>query len=474
MPFYIYPDKILSVKRFYFVLITVLILLFLFAFVYPQGINKSVDWFNSKTKFHVSHIFESPFRLGLDLLGGTHLVYQADIEQIKGRDIDEAMQGIRDVIERRVNFFGVREPLVQVQEAGNGNYRLIIELAGVIDPAEAIKQIGQTPFLEFKEPRAQEESQKILDKLKELEGKDITEAQKIPDWELGLQDPYFQSTNLTGRFLKKAELGFSQTTPEPLISIEFNEEGSKLFEELTAKNIGKPIAIYIDGSLISAPVVQDKITGGKAQITGDFTVASAKELVRNLNAGALPVPISLVSQQSVGPILGKASLEKSLRAGFIGLMAVILFMIVFYRLPGFLASFALIIYVFLLLSLFKLIPVTLTLAGIAGLILSIGIAVDANVLIFARIKEEFSQGKNFTTALSEGFSRAWPSIWDSNFTTLIICVILFSFGTSFVKGFALTLGLGIAMSMFSAIIITRYFLKIFEGTKLEKIKWLWR
>ena len=392
-------------RKTYIIVFSIFILAFLAGnLAYPKYFDRGADFLNQKLNTNIPHFWNVPFRLGLDLQGGSHLLYDADLSKIEKAGQKQAMEGLRDVIERRVNFFGVREPLVQVQEAGNGNYRLIIELAGVIDPAEAIKQIGQTPFLEFKEPRAQEESQKILDKLKELEGKDITEAQKIPDWELGLQDPYFQSTNLTGRFLKKAELGFSQTTPEPLISIEFNEEGSKLFEELTAKNIGKPIAIYIDGSLISAPVVQDKITGGKAQITGDFTVASAKELVRNLNAGALPVPISLVSQQSVGPILGKASLEKSLRAGFIGLMAVILFMIVFYRLPGFLASFALIIYVFLLLSLFKLIPVTLTLAGIAGLILSIGIAVDANVLIFARMKEEFSQGKNFTTALSEGFS----------------------------------------------------------------------
>lgn len=458
---------------------TIIILILIFAFfaanlTYPKYYNKGVDFLNSKLYLNLPYFWDISFKLGLDLQGGSHLLYEADLSNIEKKDYRQAMEGLRDVIERRVNLFGVREPVVQVQEAA-GHYRLIVELSGVIDPVEAIKQIGQTPFLEFKEPRSQEETQRILDRQKEFEGKDISmdDIQNIPDWQIIFEDPYFKSTSLTGRYLKKSDLGFEQNTPSPLILIEFNEEGAKIFEELTSRNVGKPLAIYIDEILISAPVVQEPISGGKAQITGKFTINEAKELARNLNAGALPLPIKVISQQSIGPILGKISLEKSLRAGIIGFLAVILFMIIFYRLPGILSSISLMIYLVFLLSLLKLIPVTLTLAGIAGLVLSLGMAVDANILIFARMKEEFSQGKSFVISLAEGFSRAWPSIRDGNFTTLITCLILFGFGTSFVKGFALTLGLGILISMFSAIVITRYFLKIFEGTRFEKIKWLW-
>ncbi|MDO8601487.1 MAG: protein translocase subunit SecD, partial [bacterium] len=248
---------------------------------------------------------------------------------------------------------------------------------------------------------------------------------------------------------------------------------SNLFKEITARNIGKFLPIYIDGVPVSTPVVQQEIAGGKAQISGDFTAETAQVLARNLNAGALPVPIKLISQQTVGPILGKISLEHSLRAGVIGLIGVILFMLLFYRLPGLLASISLSIYVIFVLTIFKTIPVTLTLAGIAGFLLSIGMAVDANILIFARMREEMKQGKSFSMAVEEGFRRAWPSIRDSNFNSLIVCAILFSFATSFIKGFALTLGIGILVSMFSAIFITRNFLKCFIGTALERIKWLW-
>jgi protein-export membrane protein SecD len=401
------------------------------------------------------------FKLGLDLQGGTHLVYQADLSQLADKDRAQAMEGLRDVIERRVNFFGVREPLVQVEKE-----KLVIELAGVIDPAEAIKQIGQTPLLEFKEPKANylEIAQK---------NQDLVDANSGSQEGLALEDP-FQSTVLTGRYLQKAEMGFDQTTYKPLIMLTFSQEGAKIFEELTAKNVGKPLAIYIDGSIISAPNVQEKISGGSAQITGQFTVEEAKALARNLNAGALPVPIKLVSQQSVGPTLGQASLEKSLKAGAYGFIAIVVFMIVFYGLPGLLASFALVIYVILALALFKLIPVTLTLAGIAGFLLSIGMAVDANILIFSRMREEMALGRSFSSSVEEGFSRAWPSIRDSNFNTLIVSAILFGVATSFIKGFAFTLSLGVLLSMFSAIFVTRNFLKCFIGTGLEKVNWLWK
>lgn len=435
-------------KRRTYIIITIIFILALFCgnLVYPF--------------LKLPFLPEIPFKLGLDLQGGTHLIYEADLSNIEKKDYSSSMEGLRDVIERRVNLFGVREPIVQTQEAA-GHHRLIVELAGIKDPAEAIEMIGKTPYLEFREEK--ENYQEIIEKNKRIsEGKEEGE----------IEDP-FQTISLTGKYLKKAELGFDQTTYQPLVLLQFNDEGAKIFEELTSKNVGKILAIYIDQMPISTPVVQEKISGGRAQISGKFTVEEAKSLARNLNAGALPVPIKLISQQSVGPVLGKISLEKSLKAGIIGFLAVILFMIIFYRLPGILASLALIIYVVLVLSLFKIIPVTLTLAGIAGFILSVGMAVDANILIFARMKEEMAQGKNFAISVAEGFSRAWPSIRDSNFTTLITSLILFSFGTSFVKGFALTLGLGILVSMFSAIIITRYFLKFFEGTKLENKKWLW-
>jgi len=456
------------------ILISILILAFLAGnLVYPKYFNQGIDFLNSKTNLKLPHFFDLPFRLGLDLQGGSHLVYEVDLSQIEREGYGEAMAGLRDVIERRVNLFGVREPMVQTQEAGD-NFRLIVELAGIKDIGEAIKMIGQTPYLEFKEQRASEETQKILDKQKEIEGKTPEELQDIPDWQIAFEDPYFKSTPLTGKYLKKAELGFDQTTNKPIVLLQFNDEGAKIFEDLTAKNIGKPLAIYIDQIPISVPTVQETISGGRAQITGEFTINEAKELVRNLNAGALPVPIKLISQQTVGPTLGAISLQKSLKAGMIGAIAVILFMILFYRLPGILASLALGIYFVLVLSLFKLIPVTLTLAGIGGFILSVGMAVDANILIFSRMREELKAGKDFIFSIEEGVRRAWPSIRDGNVTTILVSLILFFFGTSFVQGFALTLILGVSVSMFSAIIITNHFLKFVVSTKLGKITWLWK
>jgi len=434
----------MSKKKTYLTILGIFLLTFLAGnLIYPQLLK--LKWPK-----------EIPFKLGLDLQGGTHLIYQADLSKVAEKDKSQSMEGLRDVIERRVNFFGVKEPLVQVE-----GEKLIVELAGVIDPAEAIKQIGQTPFLEFKEARPN--YQEIMDKNK-----------KIYETKEGTMEDPFQSTPLTGKYLEKAELGFDQTTYQPLIMLQFNEEGAKLFEEITGRNIEKPLAVYLDYQITQAPIVKNKISGGKAEISGNFTVEEARNRVRELNAGALPVPITLVSQQSVGPTLGAVSLEKSLKAGIYGFLAIVVFMILFYRLPGILASIALAIYVVFVLALFKLIPVTLTLAGIAGFLLSIGMAVDANILIFSRMKEEMLQGKNFSVSVEEGFNRAWPSIRDSNLNTLIVSAVLFGFATSFIKGFAFTLSLGVLVSMFSAIFITRNFLKCFTETKLEKINWLWR
>lgn len=468
-------------RKTYIAIFFIILLAFLAGnFSEPRYINHGIDllnpWINQilkeKLKISLPHFPEKSFRLGLDLQGGTHLLYEADLSNIEKKDYSSSMQGLRDIIEKRVNLFGVQEPVIQIQES-SGHYRLIVELAGIKDVSEAIKMIGQTPFLEFKEQRTEEEAKKILDKKKELQGKTIEEIQQIPDWQLALEDPYFKSTQLTGKYLKRAEVVFDQNTSKPLINLQFNDEGAKIFEELTARNVGKPLAIYIDQTIISAPVVQGPISGGKAQISGNFNIASARDLARNLNAGALPLPIKLISQQSVGPTLGQISLEKSLKAGLIGFLAVILFMILLFRIPGIFSSIALIIYTALVLAIFKIIPVTLTLAGIAGFILSIGMAVDGNILIFSRVKEELKQGKTYPIALEEGFRRAWPAIRDGNLTVIIVGVILFVFGFGFVQGFALTLIIGNLISLFSTIFITENFLRCFSSEKPKKWLWLW-
>jgi protein-export membrane protein SecD len=444
-------------KRRTYITLGIIFFLAIFAgfLVYPAAWNKGADFLNSELGIGAPHFFNIPFKLGLDLQGGMHLIYEADLSSIAKQDKGSIMDGLRDVIERRVNFFGVSEPVVQVQKE-----RLVVELAGVIDQAEAIKQIGKTPFLEFKEQK---------DNFTEI----IDNNKKIIESKQGeIEDP-FQPTPLTGRYLKKAEVSFDQQTYQPLVLLEFDDEGAKLFADLTEKNVGKELAIYVDGILLSAPIVQEKISGGKAQISGTFSIEEAKKLAQNLNAGALPVPITLISQQSVGPTLGKVSMEKSLNAGILGFLAVVAFMIIFYRLPGVLASLALVIYIVILLAIFKLMSITFTLAGIAGFILSIGMAVDANVLIFSRMREELKLDKNLLVSVAEGFRRAWPSIRDSNLNTLIVSAIFFTFGTGFVKGFAFTLILGVLVSMFSAVFITQNFLRLFQGAKIGKNKILW-
>ena len=434
-------------------------------FVYPKYLNQGIDSFNGfqfsilNSELRLSHFPEVDFKLGLDLQGGSHLVYEADLLKIEASGKSSAMQGLRDVIERRVNRFGVGEPIVRIQEQGE-HRRLIVELPGIKDVGEAIRAIGKTPYLEFKEQMTEQESRAVLDGYEEFQGKSLEEITQIPNWQNILrEDPYFKSTILTGQYLEKAEVSFDQTTFEAEVLLQFDDEGKDIFKELTSSNIGKQLAIYIDDTLISAPVVREAIPNGKARITGNFTTEEAKDLARNLNAGALPVPIELISQKTIGPVLGQASLMKSLKAGMIGFLMVILFMILFYRVPGIFASLALIIYGCLVLSLFKLIPVTLTLAGIGGVILSVGMAVDANVLIFERIREELKTGKTVRTALNSGYERALVTVIDSNLTTVIAGVVLFLFGTGMIKGFGLTLTLGILANIFTAVFVTR---SIFE------------
>ncbi|HOW12973.1 MAG TPA: protein translocase subunit SecD [Candidatus Pacearchaeota archaeon] len=460
----------MSKKKTYLTLFFILILTILSVyFNFPE-------YFNKYQPIEKLRMPEIPFKLGLDLQGGTQLIYEADLTNIEEKDRGTTMDGLKDIIERRVNLFGVQEPVVQVQQSSNNTYKLLVELPGVKDISEAIEMIGQTPFLEFREERDAKETEEIINKQKELQEKIKTNNLSLEDIEnqqILYTDPYFKSTNLTGKYLKKAELVFDQNTQKPMILLHFTDEGSRVFAELTEKNVGKKLAIYVDGNILSAPVVQEKISGGNAQITGEFTIKEAQELVRNLNAGALPVPIKLASQQTIGPTLGMLSLKQSLKAGIYGFVAIILFMIILFRLPGFLSSLSLGIYVSLVLSVFKTVPVTLTLAGIGGFILSMGMAVDANVLIFCRLREELKQGKDFRVALEEAFRRSWPAIRDGNLTTLIVALILFFLGTSFIKGFALTLMIGIIFSLFTNIFITKNLLRIFVGTRFEKIKWIW-
>lgn len=434
-------------KNSYFIIILLVVSLFLLVFVYPQGANSICRYF----EISKCQVPEIPFRLGLDLLGGTHLIYGADLSQIGDLQAPDAMQGVRDVVERRVNFFGVSEPLVQV----SGGDRLIVELAGISDVNQAIQMIGETPFLEFKEEKT--DTREILDA--QAKGERLNE------------DP-FVSTGLNGQHLKRVQLVFDQQTGVPQVSLQLTDEGAKLFAEITRRNINKFVAIYLDGMPISIPVVQNEIPSGQAIISGKFTPQEAKLLTTRLNSGALPVPISLLSQQTIGASLGRESLTKSLQAGIYGLLLVALFMVIYYRLPGLVSVIALVIYILIVLSIYKLIPVTLTLAGIAGFILSLGMAVDANVLIFARMREELKAGKTLARSMEEGFKRAWLSVRDSHVTTLIGALVLYIFTTSIVKGFALTLGIGVLVSLFTATVVTRKILLLFTGQRFEKKRWL--
>jgi preprotein translocase subunit SecD len=377
------------------------------------------------------------FRLGLDLQGGVHLVYRADTSEIPSYDVDEAMNGVRDVIERRVNLYGVSEPVVQTEKVRD-EQRLIVELAGVFDTAEAIELIGATPYLEFRELPRNEDGEIIATST-------VLASDLVP-------------SGLDGRYLSRASVQFDNLGA-PLVAIDFDEAGSELFEEITERNLGEVLGIYIDGVAISVPVVQGVISGGQAQISGQFTIQEAKELARNLNAGALPVPIELISQQSVEPSLGRDSLARSLQAVLFGTLAIMIFMILWYRVPGLIAVFSILVYSIVVLFVFKMLPVTLSSAGIAGFLLSIGMAVDANILIFERMKEEIRGGRTVPDAVEEGFKRAWTSIRDANVSTLISATILYWFGTSLVRGFALTLGIGVLMSLLSAVFVSRTFLR---------------
>lgn len=394
------------------------------------------------------------FKLGLDLAGGTELVYKADMSQTAAGDRTDALSALQGVIERRVNLFGVAEPLVQTEQAsalsGTSEDRLIVDLPGVTDIKAAVAALGQTPTLEFM----------------------LATTTKIGTTTRAVYIP----TGLTGRFLSSAALQFGSGATaglsSPQVILNFNSEGSDLFAKITSEHVGEALAIFLDGQPISEPVIQEPITGGQATITGRFTAAEARDLVRNLNFGALPVPISLESSSAVGPTLGTMAIDADVAAGLIGFAIIALFMIGWYRLPGVIATIALAEYLALMLAVIKLIPITLTASGIAGLIITLGMAVDANVLIFERTKEELREGKTPREAVHIGFARAWTAIRDGHLTMLISGVILFWLGTSLVQGFALVFVLGVLASFISAVSVSRIFLlALVPETEGEKSAW---
>ncbi len=544
---------------------TIIILLTLLCFLIDSPVLPT--WVPGHTWFSKQNI-----HLGLDLQGGTQLVYQTDTTEMPAEQRAIAIEGARDVIERRVNVFGVAEPIIQTTKAGKG-WHLLVELPGVKDVNAAINMIGETPILEFKEQGLPREittsereqikkyNQEVLIKAEGIleqalkPGADFTALAKeysedtgtkdnggdvgwfskgmlVPEFETAVfenlvideitpelvksifgyhiikkvderikedtgleiemekpegvkietepvkevrashilimtqseellqQQVNWQYTGLTGKQLKTAFVSFDPQTNEPEVSLEFNSEGAKLFGEITKRNVGKPVAIFLDNIPLSVPMVNEAILSGKAVITGSFDLIEAKELAQRLAAGALPVPIKLISQQNIGPSLGKISVQKSFIAGVLGFLIIIFFMIAYYKKRGIIAALALCIYALIVLAFFKLIPVTLTLAGIAGFVISLGMAVDANILIFERIRDEEKLGKPTIAAIHDGFKHAWTAIRDSNITTLIVCFILYYFGSGLVRGFGLTLGIGILVSMFTAIVVTKTFLEL--------------
>lgn len=442
----------------------------IFRAIFVLIISGAIAWFVYGNLAHDGARF--PFRFGLDLAGGSQLTYTADVSKIAPTEVPALMEVLRQVIEKRINVFGVSEPNVQVEKssvvAGTESHRLIVELPGVTDIDEAVKNIGQTPLLEFKlidqqALAAQQAAANLVDTASSSVSASGSVATlgniKLNGESVADINPY-KDTGLTGRYLSSAMLEFTggsggRLANEPVVSIVFNDEGAKLFEKITRENVGGNLAIFLDGEILSSPRINEAISGGKAIISGGFKADEAKALAQNLSFGALPVPIALTSTQTIGGALGEQALGAGVYAGVLGFVLLSVFMILWYRVPGMVAVVALAIYVIIMLALFQLIPVVITAAGIAGLILSVGLAVDANVLIAERIKEELMAGKDIEHAITEGFARAWLAIRDSNIAHIIAAVVLFWFGTSLIKGFALVFGIGVVVSMLSAITISR-------------------
>jgi preprotein translocase subunit SecD len=390
--------------------------------------------------------------LGLDLVGGTQLTYQADLKDSKDKIKD--LDNLKNVFERRINELGVAEPNLQT----SGGDKIIIELPGIKNIDEAIQKIGQTYEMVFMAEGTVENGQQLSDYYEQ--------SYTYPG--------YWVATDLTGRNLTKSDATFQSssqgmTQSEAVVAITFDNVGKEKFSELTKNNLNKKIAIVLDNKIVSAPTVQSEITDGSAVITGSKDIKEAQDLAKRLNEGMLPVPAELIAQQNIGATLGKDSLKQSIVGGLIGLFLVMVFMLIFYRLPGLIATVALIIYAIITLAVYKLIPVTLTLAGIAGFVLSIGMAIDANVLIFERMKEELKAGKELNMSIMDGFKRSWNSIRDSNTSSIITCLILyFVTGSGPVRGFALTLMIGIFISLFTAITVTRTILLLLSTSPIKR------
>lgn len=412
--------------------------------------GKKIDRTINPIAFHFNFFgyrVEKTFKtaLGLDLAGGSHVVLEADMKGVPVEDRNSALESAKEVIERRVNFFGVSEPVVQ-SSVSDTHYRVIVELPGVGDVEQAIALIGQTALLDFRE---------------------FTKTPTASDSAVLFALENTKSVGITGKDLKRATLEYSPQTGEPEVGIEFSSEGSKKFGDVTTRLKGKQLAIFLDSFPITAPVVQTAITDGRAVISGSFTKDTAKALALQLNAGALPVPVSVVERRTVEATLGAESIVKSVRAGFVGLTLVAIFMILQYGRLGLLADFALILYGLLAFGIFRILGITLTLPGIAGFILSIGMAVDSNILIFERYKEELRAGKPWMIAIEQAFGKAWDSIRDANFTTIITTLILYNPGnwqmlpaSGLVRGFAATLLIGVLISLFTGLVASRTFIRV--------------
>ncbi|NOY14696.1 MAG: protein translocase subunit SecD [bacterium] len=445
-----------SAKVFIFILVLTIFSLWI---ILPKNLNLKIPWFNRQTiSLNLSHptidfsigkkrIYRDlEFKYGLDLQGGAHIILEADMNKLAGEDREAALLAAKNVIEKRVNLFGISESIVQTSKTKD-KYRIIVDLPGVVDVNKALELIGKTAQLTFKETEA------------------TASAQATPSAALFFPT---KDTGLTGKDLKKASLTFDPQTGQPQVALQFNSTGAKKFAEITKRNVGKVVGIFLDNQPITVPKVNEPILSGQAVISGKFTLDEAKEMVIQLNAGALPVSLKVIEQQRIGPTLGQESVRRSAIAGLIGLASVMLFMWLYYGFPGFLANLSLILYGIYTLALYKLLPVTLTLPGVAGFMLSVGMAVDSNILIFERMKEELRAGQPWRSAMELGFGRAWDSIKDANVATLTTAFILFNpFNWSFlnasgmVRGFALTLALGILISLFTGIVVTRTLMRLF-------------
>ncbi|MCL6096422.1 MAG: protein translocase subunit SecD [Patescibacteria group bacterium] len=443
--------------RLFFWFIILLTILAIFVNIPSIG-TLSIGPIRQKINFNINNFLrplgitsQLTFRRGLDIEGGASMLFKAEMAGVPAAQRPDALKSAKTVIERRVNLFGVSEPIVQTSTLANGESRIIVELPGVTDLNQARNIVGTTAQLSFWEEGATGSAK-------------IASSSALP---LGITTIFTnpKKTNLSGNDLQSTSVTFDQNTGKPQVALVFTPDGTKKFADITQRNINKRVVIVLDNEVIEAPTVNQAILSGDAVISGGFTVDTANLLSKELNAGALPIALVSLSSQVVGPTLGVSSLQKSLFAGIIGFIIIVIFMSVLYGRLGIIASVALCLYTLFVLAIFKLSSltpygITLTLSGIAGFILSIGMAVDANILIFERMKEEKRLGKPREAAIEIGFSRAWTSIRDSNISTLITSAVLYKFGSGIVRGFALVLAIGVLISMFSAIVVTRTFLRV--------------